>query len=293
MTASRLRRLTELRRALPLAAAGLFLLALAFPVWRITFEAPQYVETLVVKLYAYPRIGGDYMEVAGLNKYVGFYYPDPVYVEPNYAVHEKAIDVPEWVLGPVAFVGLAGASAAVSLLPSGKLERGLVALLGGTVAIFGTMAAIIQYRLYQAGHTLDPSAPLNGVEGFTPPLLGDYAVANIDGTASLGPGGYLLVLAVALLGIAVALRHSSATIDDAPALVRDGWGRIRDRLGRGEREDSSDDRPADDRPTGEQPIGEQPGASGQTADSAATDGRGARTDGGSRPRTDEMNGDPP
>ncbi|RKD93369.1 hypothetical protein [Halopiger aswanensis] len=283
MTTSRLTRLTELRRALPLTAAGLFLLALALPVWRITFEAPQYVETLVVELYAYPRIGGDFQEVHALNKYVGFYYPDPVYVDPNYDVHEKAIAAPEWILGPVAFVGLAGASAVVSLLPSGKLERGLVALLGGTVAIFGTMAAIIQYRLYQAGHTLDPAAPLNGVDGFTPPLLGDYAVANIDGTAWLGPGGYLLVVAVALLAVAAVLRHSQATIDDAPALVRGGWERFRDRIGdRGEREDSSDG----NHPTDDQPTGEQPGATGQTTESVATDGHSPRTDGGPRARTD-------
>ncbi|AEH36394.1 hypothetical protein [Halopiger xanaduensis] len=274
MIPSRLKRLTELRRALPLTAAGLFLLALALPVWRITFEAPQYVETLVVELYAYPRIGGDFGEVAALNKYVGFYYPDPVYVEPNYEVHEKAIDVPEWVLGPVAFIGLAGASAAVSVLPSGKLERGLVALLGGTVAIFGTMAAIIQYRLYQAGHTLDPAAPLNGVDGFTPPLLGNYAVANIDGNAWFGPGGYLLVVAVALLAVAVALRHSPATVGDAPSLVRGGWERLRDRIGRSDREDSSGDgRPTDERPTGER---EQPGAT------RTSDGHSPRTDGGSR-----------
>ncbi|WP_049928651.1 hypothetical protein [Halopiger goleimassiliensis] len=266
MSTSRLGKLAELRRALPLTAAGLFVLALTMPVWRITFEAPQYVQTLVVELYPYPRIAGDFQEVASLNKYVGFYYPDPVYVDPNYAVHEKAIDVPEWVLGPVAFVGMAAAATIVSLLPTGKLERGLVALFGGTIAVFGAMAAIIQFRLYQAGHTLDPDAPLNGVDGFTPPLLGDYGVANIDGTAWLGPGGYLLVAGVGLLAVAVVLRDSPATITDAPALVRSGWSRLRDRVRRrgadGDASDeppTDDDRPADDRPAAQnasEPIAE-------------------------------------
>lgn len=247
---TRLTRLTELRRLLPLTAAGLFLLALTVPVWRITFEAPQYVETLVVELYAHPRIGGDFQEVASLNKYVGFYYPDPVYVDPNYAVHEKAVAVPEWVLGPVAFVGLAATAAVVALLPSGRIERGLIALFAGAAAVLGSMAVIIQYRLYQAGHTLDPDAPLNGVDGFTPPLLGNYQVANIDGTAWIGPGGYMLVAAVVALAIAVVLRDSPATIADAPALVRNGWSRLRDRIRhRGEDDRSDRERPsgADDR----------------------------------------------
>ncbi|SFB67444.1 hypothetical protein SAMN05444422_10139 [Halobiforma haloterrestris] len=249
-----LRRLSELRRALTLTAAVLFVLALTMPVWRITFEAPQYVQTLVVELYAYPRIGGDYVEVHSLNKYVGFYYPDPVYVDPNYDVHEKAIAVPEWVLGPVAFVGTAVVAAVVSVLPEEKIQRGLAALFTGTVVVFASMAVIIQYRLYQAGHTLDPDAPLNGVSGFTPPLLGSYEVANISGNAWFGPGGYLLVAAVVLLAAAFRLRDSRATVGDVPALLRGRWRRIRDRVpgvgsgGSGNRPDPDTDPDPDDRP---------------------------------------------
>jgi len=45
--------MTELRRALPIAAALLMLGALLVPMWRITFLAPQYPTTeLVVELYA-------------------------------------------------------------------------------------------------------------------------------------------------------------------------------------------------------------------------------------------------
>ncbi|WP_049922368.1 hypothetical protein [Halopiger djelfimassiliensis] len=283
MTTSRLTRLTELRRALPLTAAGLFLLALTVPVWRITFDAPQYVETLVVELYARPRIGGDFQEVHALNKYVGFYYPDPVYVDPNYDVHENAIDVPEWVLGPVAFVGMAVVSVVVSLLPRGKIERGVTALFAGTVVVFGTMAAIIQYRLYQAGHSLDPDAPLNGVSGFTPPLLGSYEVANISGNAWFGPGGYMLVLAVVLLAVAFRLRDSTATITDLPALVRDGSRRLRDRVRRSGGGDDRTDRDgesgrgADGRPPLETDGGTAPARDG----SSSTDRRNRKhsTDG--------------
>ncbi|NKE35306.1 hypothetical protein GWG54_05650 [Natronococcus sp. JC468] len=279
---TRLTRLAELRRLLPLTAAGLFLLALTVPVWRITFDAPQYVETLVVELYAHPRIGGDFEEVAMLNKYVGFYYPDPVYADPNYAVHEKAVAVPEWILGPVAFVGLAATAAVVALLPGGRIERGLLALFTGAVAVLGSMAVIIQYRLYQAGHTLDPDAPLNGVDGFTPPLLGNYQVANIDGTAWVGPGGYMLVAAVVALAVAVALRDSPATIADVPALARNGWNRFRDRVRRRGREDdrSRGNRPSDSDERPGLDVETDGGSDPRAPDARGSDGRGPPTGGG-------------
>ncbi|WP_247729952.1 hypothetical protein [Halovivax limisalsi] len=243
MSLARLERSLELRRLLPIVAAVLFVLALRMPMWRITLSAPQYVDQLVVELYAHPAIGGDWEEVRALNKYVGFYYPDPVHADPNYAVHEKAVAVPEWVLGPVVFLGLAGASVLVAALPTDALSRGLTALFAAAVAIFAAMGAIIQYRLHQAGHSLDLDAPLNGVDGFTPPLLGTYEVANISGTAWFGPGGYMAVAAVALLGIAVALRNSPATITDAPALLRGGWGRLGERIGDGPGDDGDTDAP--------------------------------------------------
>lgn len=170
----------------------MFVVALLVPVWRIAFEAPQYPEGLLVELYAYPRLGGDYAEVQALNHYVGFYYPDPVFVDPNYAVHPDAIAAPEWILGPVVFLAVAAAGVFVALAPTDrKLRLGLLGqLAGATVAFVGTFA-IVQYRLFQAGHALGESAPVVGVREFTPPLLGGYEIANISGVAWFGPGGYL------------------------------------------------------------------------------------------------------
>jgi len=234
MTHTRIARMAELRRALPIAAALLMLGALLVPMWRITFLAPQYPTTeLVVELYAYPRLGGDFAEVQALNKYVGFYYPDPVLMEPNYEVHEKAIRTPEWVLGPVTFLAMAATGLFVALAPTErKLRLGLTAQLVGTLSVLVVMFAVIQYRLYQAGHALDPDAPLMGVEGFTPPVVGGYAVANISGFAWFGPGGYMVALAVALLAGAYRCRGSRATVGDVPRLVRE-------RFGNGESEDHS------------------------------------------------------
>jgi hypothetical protein len=176
---------------------------------------------LHLELYAYPHIAGDYGEMAALNHYIGFYYPDPVLIEPNFEVHPNAIDVPEWSLGPLAFVGCALAGLFVAVAPTtAKLKKGLLAQLVGTVTVFSVMLVAIQYRLYQAGHSLDPSAPVVGVDGFTPPLIGKYEVANITSYSRLGAGAYVSMLAVALL--VVTYRYRDETV--APR----GWlGRAR------------------------------------------------------------------
>jgi len=239
---SSLARLTEIRRALPLAAAALLVGSLVVPMWRITLTAPQYPgQELLIELYAYPRLGGDFAEVQGLNKYAGFHYPDPVFVDPNYAVSDAAIDVPEWLLGPVVFVGLALTGAFVALAPTArKLKAGLTAQLVGTITVFVGTFATIQYRLYQAGHSLDPDAPLRGIESFTPPLLGSYEVANISGFAWFGPGGYMTVLAVLLLATAYLARDIEATVDELPELAVAFPGAVWERVTGGEG-DAGDD----------------------------------------------------
>ncbi len=200
----------------------MFVVALLVPVWKIAFEAPQYPDGLLVELYAYPRLGGDYAEVQALNHYVGFYYPDPVFVDPNYVVHPDAIAAPEWILGPAVFLAVAAAGVFVALAPTGrKLRLGLLGqLTGATVAFVGTFA-IVQYRLFQAGHALGESAPVVGVREFTPPLLGGYEIANISGVAWFGPGGYLAGLGFLLLVVAYLLRGSRVTIGEVPGEVRE------------------------------------------------------------------------
>jgi hypothetical protein len=221
---------TQLRRLLPVVAAVLFVGALALPMWRIEVHAVQYPDTVLhLELYAYPRITGDYGEMAALNSYIGFYYPDPVLVEPNFDVHPNAIDVPEWTLGPLAFVGCALAGAFVAVAPTAaKLKKGLLAQVVGTITVFTVLLVDIQYRLYQAGHTLDPGAPVMGVDGFTPPLYGRYEVANITSYSRFGAGAYVAMLAVALLVVAYRYRDRTTTprelVDGlaarAPAVVR-------------------------------------------------------------------------
>ena len=229
---SRLQDFTEIRRALPLVAAALLLIALLLPMWRITLEAPQYPQGLFVEMYAYPRLEGDVAETQALNQYVGFYYPDPVFLEPNYDVNPNAIEVPEWSFGPLAFIALAGAGVFVALAPTvRKLKLGLTSQLVGTAGAFVAMFGLIQFRLHQAGHSLDPDAPMRGVDSFTPPMLGYYEIANISGLAWFGPGGYLTMVAFLLLVGAFLSRDSTATVGDIPRLVATVPTRIRHRFG--------------------------------------------------------------
>jgi hypothetical protein len=232
----------EVRRGLPLVAGVLLVAALALPMWTIYVSAVQYPDTtLTVNLFAYPRLTGDYAEMARLNKYVGFYYPDPVLVEPNFPVKAEAVDVPEWSLGPVAFLGVAATSLFVAFAPTGrKLRRGLQAQVVGTALVFGVMLADIQFRLWQAGHSLDPDAPMLGVDGFTPPLWGKYTVANITSYSRFGAGAYLTALAVGSLTVAYYYRDDAVRFADLPGRLRGRLAGLRGRTGQqGETTDRS------------------------------------------------------
>ncbi len=217
----------ELRRLLPVIAAVLFVASLAFPMWTIEVHAVQYPDTVLhLQLYAYPHIGGDYVEMARLNHYIGYYYPDPVYWQPNYEVHPNAVEVPEWSFGWLAFLAVAAGGLFVAIAPTdGKLKAGLRYQLVGTAAVFGVMLADIQYRLYQTGHTLDPGAPVMGVSGFTPPLWGRYEVANITSYSRFGVGAQLAILAVLLLVGAYRFRDRETTAEELLATLRASVGK--------------------------------------------------------------------
>jgi hypothetical protein len=263
----------QLRRLLPVLAAVLFVGALALPMWVIEVHAVQYPDTVLqLELYAYPKITGDYGEMAALNHYIGFYYPDPVLIEPNFDVHPNAVDVPEWSLGPLAFAGCALTGLFVALAPTvEKLKKGLLAQAVGTITVFTVMLADIQYRLYQTGHSLDPDAPVMGVDGFTPPLVGKYEVANITSYSRFGAGAYLSMLAVGLLIVAYRHRDSTATPRDLLARVRS----LRPAA-------DGEDRPAADDP-------DRPAAAGEDQPAADDPDRPAAA--GGRPVQDELGGD--
>jgi len=261
----------QLRRSLPIVAAALLLVAPLLPMWHIAVDAVQYPDTtLHLHLHAYPYIGGDYQEMHSLNKYIGFYYPDPVFWPPNYEPHPDAIAVPEWSLGPLAFAAIAAAGVFVALAPDiERLKRGLTYQLVGSVTVLTVMLVDIQYRLYQAGHRLDSDAPVMGVEGFTPPLWGKYEVANITSYSKIGLGAYVTAFAIGLLVVALYYRDSTATVGDLPDLLA---GRVD-----GAREWLDDQTVGDDEWTDDDGV---PEAAGSGDRSGSDDRSGSGTGGG-------------
>lgn len=222
------RKLLELRRLSAFLAGPLLIVSLAFPVWKVVLRAAQMPgQEMVIRLYMYPRISGDYELAASLNKYVGFHYPDPVFVEPNYEVHVAAINAPEWTLAPLLFVVLGLGSIVVALSSDAAFPRRARRFLATAVGASFLAVGWFQFRIYQAGHNLDPNAAMTGVDGFTIPMLGPYSVANISGFAWFDVGGYMAIAGIGLLFVAYLSRGTDATVGETPTLVGSGIERVR------------------------------------------------------------------
>lgn len=176
-----------LSRVLLLLAGGLLLAALAFPMWQIQLEAPQYPEGLVLKLYP-NKIGGDVEIINGLNHYIGMK-----------TLHTE--NFPEFGILPY-IIGLFGVmSILIAALPNRKRITGIfIAFL-----VFATVSAIDFYRWnYQYGHDLDPNAAIQ-VPGmaYQPPLLGYKQLLNFAAYSVPDTGGWLMIGAAVLIFIAV------------------------------------------------------------------------------------------
>ena len=57
-------------RVFPLIAAGLLVLSILFPYWRLRLDAPQYPGGLEATI-GVTSVGGDVQEIDGLNHYIG------------------------------------------------------------------------------------------------------------------------------------------------------------------------------------------------------------------------------
>ena len=159
-----------------LVAGGWFL-----PLWRATLHAPQYPGGLTMRAYGHD-VTGDVNEISGLNHYVGMRAFD-------------LADFPEIALWPYA-VAVALVAVVVGLLVRNRLVRllAMVYLWGTPVGVL----AVIQLRLHQYGHDLDPGAALR-IEPFTPLVVGPTEVWNFMTWSWPGLGLISLLLAAALV----------------------------------------------------------------------------------------------
>lgn len=149
-------------RLVPLLAAVLFLVSLAFPFWTARMRAPTYPEQdLFLQIYA-TKYAGDIEEWDRVGRLVGMRVPPPI---------------PEefFELFPLAIVGMSLLAAAAAAVP-----RLLTAAAIAPWLLMAVVSAWGQYSLYLFGHNLDPDRPLRFLEPFTPPIVGIVTMGKIQ-----------------------------------------------------------------------------------------------------------------
>lgn len=168
-----------------LSLLGLF----AFPLWRITLEAPQYPDGVTLYIYI-NKLGGDspgtLQNVNILNHYIGMQY-----IEPD--------SIPELKYFPYIVIGLVVLGLLVAIPNRRWLFFSWVTLL----LLLGA-AGIYDFYLweYDYGHNLSPNAPIKIPEAsFQPPLIGRKVILNFV-AISMPHIGAIFVGLAAFFGLA-------------------------------------------------------------------------------------------
>lgn len=178
-----------------LAASGLLVASLKFPLWHIRMEAPQYQGREALRVEVLPgAMRGNLDEIRVLNQYIGVQVP-------------QHLPQTSWL--PVSLLAGAVLGLGAASLPSRTrcfAALGVAAYL--TVAMLAA-AGQAQWQMHQIGHNRNHHAALAGVKDFTPPLLGSTKLANFELSSGLGLGSLFIAGAVACYaGIGLATRHS-------------------------------------------------------------------------------------
>ena len=178
--------LSSRARIAVLGAGVLLVIALAFPLWKITMFANQFPEGLRLSIYAHQLVGGnggaDLQGINILNHYIG--------MREIHAADFVEMKFIPFVLGIFLLLGLRTAVFA---------RVGNVVDLLVLFAYFSAFSlAVFGYRMYSYGHELSPEAPIK-VAAFTPPILGHQRIANFDVYSYPGLGSVLLILFVVIL----------------------------------------------------------------------------------------------
>ncbi len=161
---------------LPLLAAAVLVVSLAFPYWRLTLYAPQYPGGLRAVVYL-THVAGDAQEISNLNHYIGMKRLEEA------APLERAVAVP--------VVLLFGALAVLSSRQRGTWRWLLrLPLVLFPLGFFADLAAWLWFY----GHSMDPAAPIR-LEPFMPVVLGRGVIAQFRTAATFHVGFYLAVVA--------------------------------------------------------------------------------------------------
>jgi copper chaperone NosL len=160
-----------------LAAVALLLVAARLPIWRAQFSAPQYPQGLGIAAYG-DKVGGDLGEIHELSHYIGM----PAF---------NFVGMPEMRLWPLVIL-VAIVAAVLAVVTRQRWLRRL-ACAGLWLIPVGALADV-QFRLWQTGHSLDPTAAIR-VPPFTPRVVGPTTLMNF--TLWAYPGWALVLIAVA------------------------------------------------------------------------------------------------
>lgn len=184
--------MTKLARVLVAAAALLMSLGYVLPLWRIDLVAPQYPEGLGMLIKVNTVVGvkeQDLNSINNLNHYIGMKH-----IEPD--------AIPELRFMPA----ILGALIATALLVAAIGNRKV--LYGWTAALLGVcLAGLYDYWRwgYDYGHNLNMDVAIIKIPGMTyqPPLIGSKQLLNFTATSWPAPGGWALVAATILVGVAI------------------------------------------------------------------------------------------
>jgi copper chaperone NosL len=190
-----------------LAVLGVF----AFPLWRVTLEAPQYPEGIGMLIHVDGVTGvkeHDLANINGLNHYIGM-----ARIEPD-AIPE--LRVMPWIAAAMVVTGL---------VVAGIGSRGLY--IGWASVVLGTLAVGVYdfWRWeYSYGHNLraDAAIRIPGLS-YQPPLFGSKQILNFVAHSYPDTGGWLLIAAAAAIGAVLLLLLFGAREVAVPA-VRDSGG---------------------------------------------------------------------
>ncbi len=179
-------------------AAGLLLASLAFPLWQMRMEAPQYRDEEALKIAVHPNaLRGDLQELAVLNQYIGVHVPDKL---PQF----------QWL--PEALMAGAVLGMIAAFLPRIMRRRALIVVVVALISALGIAAVQAQIQMHQIGHDRDPHTAMLGVKNFTPPFLGSKKIAQFEVTSRFGIGAWLI-------GGALFLQLAAAGLSPKPKSV--------------------------------------------------------------------------
>ncbi len=167
-----------------LAVLGVF----AFPLWRVTLEAPQYPEGIGMLIHVNGVTGvgeHDLDNINGLNHYIGMHR-----IEPD--------AIPELRYMPWIAVAIALTGVLVAWSGSRALFLGWA---GAVLAILGAGVYDFWRWEYDYGHNLNPDAAIR-IPGLTyqPPLFGSKQILNFVANSFPDVGGWLLIGAGVVIG---------------------------------------------------------------------------------------------